>query len=267
MKWKQWIFGMALSLLLPATAFAGDINAAEQSVLAVACGTFEYKGVTYQATPGHMAQARAKMMQDDVDLTPAQAQEAIASIYANVQTGIAEGYIVPISGSGNAEDSASGESSEESNGEESFVTENGGLAEDIEPVVEEVVKTPEEIHWEEVELPALTEQRQEMNLITENRIQNLESVAESETEISGNGSELETQISEDASESDSLILESTEKPEAEPMVESSKLEPVIKDTGYTLSGIWIIPIIFLIGIGICTMCMIKYQLLAHNHES
>ena len=183
---------MLLTLLVPATAFAGSINAAEQSVLAVACGTFEYKGVVYQATPQRMAEARAKLMQDDVDLTPEQAQEAIANIYANVQTGIDEGYIVPISGSGNAEGSESGEASDGSNGGESSTvgndTSTGDGTDGAEPVVEEVVKTPEEIHWEEVELPAIMEQKQEQNLIADNRIDNLESVSESDTEIAEDAS-------------------------------------------------------------------------------
>lgn len=235
MKWKRWIFGIALTLLLPATAFAGDINAEEQTVLAVACSTFEYKGVVYQATPEHMAQARAKLMQDDVDLTPEQAQEAIANIYANVQTGIDEGYIVPISGSENTEGSSEQESSsnEKDNAggsETSADTGNKGTSvsaettesNNSESAPEKEIKTPEEMYWEETELPKLMEQRQNLDLIAENRID---------------------------------------------LKEASETEIIIKDTGHELSGIWSISIIFLIGTGICTMCIVKYQLLAHKNES
>ena len=103
MKWKQYILiATFLTLLMPTKVYAGNINGNEQSVIAVASGTFEYKGVTYKATSQHLAELRAKLMQDDVDLTTEQAREAIASIYANVKTGIDEGYIVPISGSSNS---------------------------------------------------------------------------------------------------------------------------------------------------------------------
>lgn len=84
-----------ISLLLSIKAYAGDINGNEQSVLGVVQGTFEYEGVSYKAAPGYIGQASAQLSEDGVDLTAEQAAEAISEIYANVKTGIAEGYIIP----------------------------------------------------------------------------------------------------------------------------------------------------------------------------
>lgn len=252
MKWKRWVLSVLLTMMIPTIAYAGEINAEEQSVLAVACGTFEYKGVIYQATSEYMAEARAKLMQDDVDLTAEQAQEAITSIYANVQTGIEEGYIVPVSVSGNGEvtenegtsqskdasenkDTLENEGTGSESGEKAEIAEQTGSGdskntttndtysnnETMRAEEAEEEKTPEEIRWEAIELPKMT--RQLTDIIAENHIE-LEESSESETII-------------------------------------------IKDIGYTISGIWIVPIIFLTGIGICAMCIMKYHLLAHNNES
>ncbi len=245
MKWKRWILtGTLFAMFIPVKAYAGNINGNEQSVLAVAGGTFEYKGVTYRATPEHLAEAKAKLLQDDVDLTKEQAQEAIASIYANVQTGIEEGYIVPISGSGNINEEEDSSRNQETGtvkeddrtsqnsaaGGKTETNQNTGVSQNIENadsnvqmVQAEEVKTPEQLEWEKVELPKL--KKQKTDIIADNFVE--------------------------AAETTEWLSDSN----------------IIKDTGYNLSGSWIVPTIFLTGIGVCAMCIKKYHLLAHNHES
>ncbi len=299
MKWKRWILTATLLLFIPTKAYAGNINGNEQSVLAVAGGTFEYKGVTYKATSQHLAEARAKMMQDDVDLTPEQAQEAIASIYANVKTGIDEGYIVPISGSSNTDDknesdkstqendknksesqenstsegksetnknpetsvnqqtqnnetnqttesnamtgtNVSNQTTEENQGNNKQTISNNQTNENtnnntqtVQPEEIKEVKTPEQLEWEKTQLPKL--KKQKSNVIADNcvKIAKVEQTEETTKEV--NTSDLE--------------------------------QTIIKDTSHSLFYIWIVPTIFFIGIGICAMCIIKYHLLAHKHES
>ncbi len=93
--------GIALGCLCtPIAAKAGGINGNEASVIAAARGTFEYEGETYVAKDSYVAQLQAKLSQDDVDLTAEQASEAIAEIYSNVATGVKEGYLQKVSGSG-----------------------------------------------------------------------------------------------------------------------------------------------------------------------
>ena len=76
--------------------FAGGINSNEARVLGVARGTFEYDGETYVAKQEYVNQLIAKMSEDDFNLTAEQADEAINGIYANVETGVQDGYIVKV---------------------------------------------------------------------------------------------------------------------------------------------------------------------------
>ena len=83
-----------LCILIPANIIsAGSINANEAGVLSVAQGTFEYKGKMYVAKRTYISQLSGKLSKDDVDLTAAQAQEAIGKIMSNVGNGVANGYL------------------------------------------------------------------------------------------------------------------------------------------------------------------------------
>lgn len=301
MKWKQWILTATLLLLIPTKAYAGNINGNEQSVLAVAGGTFEYKGVTYKATSQHLAEARAKMMQDDVDLTPEQAQEAIASIYANVKTGIDEGYIVPISGSGNTDkdtnesnkstqedDKSTSESQENSTSEEgkSETSKNPETSVNQQPQNNETNQTTESnamtgtnvSNQIKEENQASNKQNTSNNQTTENTNNNTQTVQPEEIKEEKTPEQLEwekTQLPKLKKQKSNVIadnyvkiakVEQTEETTKE--VNTSDLEQtIIKDTSHSLFYIWIVPTIFFIGIGICAMCIIKYHLLAHKHES
>lgn len=76
--------------------YAGSINQNESAVVSVAKGQFESNGVRYQADQAYLNELVSYLSQDDVDLSAEQKDEAIASIYANVEKGIEEGYLVPI---------------------------------------------------------------------------------------------------------------------------------------------------------------------------
>lgn len=78
------------------TAYAGDINGNEQSIVSVIYGQFEQDGIVYKVHQEYINSALSYLQQDDVDLTAEQAQAVISEIYANVQTGVDSGYLEPI---------------------------------------------------------------------------------------------------------------------------------------------------------------------------
>lgn len=103
---KQWaglglIFGLLLIFVMP--VYAGDINAAEQSIVSYYNGTVSYDGKTYQFTEAAKQQAYNKLMADDVDLTAAQAASAIRQANANLKQGIEQGYLVEVGGQSSGE--------------------------------------------------------------------------------------------------------------------------------------------------------------------
>lgn len=77
---------------------AGTINGNEKEVISAASGVFEYDGVFYKAKAGYVAALKAKLSEDNIDLTAEQSQKAIAAIYANVGTGVVRGYLIPVNG-------------------------------------------------------------------------------------------------------------------------------------------------------------------------
>lgn len=104
----------------PVSALAGDINGNEQGVLDYVSGAvFEYEGVSYVAKVGYINQLRAKFMEDGIDLTQKEANNAIMQINANVKTGVTDGYLQPMSDSGGTEPATtpSGEASPGENGQ------------------------------------------------------------------------------------------------------------------------------------------------------
>ncbi|MDO4296129.1 MAG: hypothetical protein Q4D90_08255 [bacterium] len=91
--------GLLLASIGPVgVAFAGDLNANEQELMAIARGTFTYNGVTYRAKDSYINETYYYLMRDDIDITDEQKASAIAKVYASVQQGVEEGYLYPVSG-------------------------------------------------------------------------------------------------------------------------------------------------------------------------
>ncbi len=88
------LLGLICSLAVP--VHAGDINAAEQTIIDYYNGTVDYKGKTYRFTEEGKQKAYNKLISDDVDLTAAEAASAIRQANANLQQGIDEGYLVEV---------------------------------------------------------------------------------------------------------------------------------------------------------------------------
>lgn len=94
-------------LMVPQTVLAGNINGSESGLISQASGTFTYEGKSYVATAGALGQLRAYLSQDGIDLTPEQAAKASSMMYANIENGVIEGYLVP-AGGGNDDSSKDG---------------------------------------------------------------------------------------------------------------------------------------------------------------
>ena len=97
----------AALFLFPETAFAGDLNPNEETLLPYIYGTFEYEGKTYMARKNYQEAAVDYLKQDDVDLTAEQCAHYISRVLESVKQGIDEGYLYEING-GSGETSADG---------------------------------------------------------------------------------------------------------------------------------------------------------------
>jgi hypothetical protein len=96
---KKAILGIGLFILVLSggtVAYAGSLNANEQAVISVAKGRFEVDGKQYKADSTYVNQLINYLSSDGVDLTSDQKAEAIATMYANVEEGVKQGYLHPI---------------------------------------------------------------------------------------------------------------------------------------------------------------------------
>ena len=94
--WKKISAGviMCCTLFCSVTAYAGDINAAEQRIIAFYNRTFYYDGKLYVATDAAKSVAYARLIADGVDLTDSEATNAIRQASKNIAEGIANGILV-----------------------------------------------------------------------------------------------------------------------------------------------------------------------------
>lgn len=92
--------------------FAGEINGNEARVISAASGTFSYEGKTYRAGSAYINSLTSYLSADDVDLTAAQADEAISTMYASIGEGVAQGYLYEVGGEDSEEEASTQEKEE-----------------------------------------------------------------------------------------------------------------------------------------------------------
>ena len=92
------IIGLAAFALTAVTVQAGEINANEQSVISAVSQSFSYNGATYVVKSSYIAQGKAKLAEDEVDLSASQAQGYISQFHGSYQELVEEGYCDLISG-------------------------------------------------------------------------------------------------------------------------------------------------------------------------
>lgn len=73
------------------------INANEQRVLDVAAGTFEYNGELYTVRPTYLKTLKNEFNKESVEITSEQADEAVRTIFGNIERGVKEGYLKKLS--------------------------------------------------------------------------------------------------------------------------------------------------------------------------
>jgi len=123
--------------------YAGDLNQYESEVVDAAKGIFEVDGVTYQVEQSYINELIRYLKEDNVDITAEQRDEAITIMHTNIEKGVMEGYLIPVTKQDNLED-ADGVQPEEQPSI-SHITEGKDNKEDrTNPISEE--KTEEFIH-------------------------------------------------------------------------------------------------------------------------
>ena len=116
---------MSVALLLFLNAqvvYAGSLNENEAALVSAAQGTFEHNGIKYQADPVFVQQLISYLNQDDIDLNASQKDEAISMMFSNVGQGVAEGYLIPLSG----QDEQGEQNNNEQNNKEQSDSDNQG---------------------------------------------------------------------------------------------------------------------------------------------
>ncbi len=97
MKKVTLILGIwTLSFMVSNTAYAGTLNEYENNLLKAAKAEYEYNGVRYVAAPSYINKLMDYLSSDEVDLTKEQSEEAIQIAYGSIETGVLEGYLIPV---------------------------------------------------------------------------------------------------------------------------------------------------------------------------
>lgn len=82
-----------IPLLIPIRAYAGDINSAEQNILAAISEQQEYQGAYYKVTDGYYAKVSEYLSRDDIDMSSQESDNYIAQFHANISVGVSAGYM------------------------------------------------------------------------------------------------------------------------------------------------------------------------------
>lgn len=91
-KMIKLLIGLFAMGLAATTAQAGEINAAEQSIVNAVSQAFEYNGKTYIVKSAYIAEGRAKLAQDKVNLSSGEASDYISQFHGAKGELVSEGY-------------------------------------------------------------------------------------------------------------------------------------------------------------------------------
>lgn len=86
------VVGLAALLLSVPHAQAGEINASEQSLISAISQSFSYNGGTYVVKDSYIAEGKAKLAADGVNLSAAEAKGYISRFHGSYQELVEEGY-------------------------------------------------------------------------------------------------------------------------------------------------------------------------------
>ena len=86
------LLGMAAWLFVPVSVFAAGINSEEQRVISAVSQPFSYDGKIYVVSNGSIAEGKAKLAEEGVDLTKSDADSCIAQFRQSYAELVSEGY-------------------------------------------------------------------------------------------------------------------------------------------------------------------------------
>ncbi|MDF2803647.1 MAG: hypothetical protein K0S61_3550 [Anaerocolumna sp.] len=219
------ILGTVLIFILNVSiVHANSLNANEAAIISAAQGTFDSNGISYKVDPQFIGQLISYLSQEDVDLNADQKDEVIGMMFSNIESGVAEGYLIPVNEQeGNIENQDdAGESEEDVSGEEDTIS--GG-----DKNIEGEITTSEENSSKENET-----QEYDNAVLDEIRKQ-----PTTKTEVDQNKNRVIV-----TKEDNSNVL---------------VVNTVIKNTGYNLTPVLITISVFVLITIICLLITIKYN--------
>jgi hypothetical protein len=77
-------------------AYAGTLNEYEAVVVEAAKGQYEFEGIKYQVDSSYINQLIDYLSSDDVELTEEQKDTVLLSVNDYIETGVQEGYLIPV---------------------------------------------------------------------------------------------------------------------------------------------------------------------------
>ncbi len=107
---KKIIFILAtlvISLAPTRLAYAGSLNANEQQIISAARGRFEYQGNQYKLDEAYINQLIAYLSEEGRDLSNEDKDTVLQSMNNYIETGVKEGYLVPVNGQTDQKDTPS----------------------------------------------------------------------------------------------------------------------------------------------------------------
>lgn len=109
-----WMTVMLLVLLSPDladTAYAGEINSAEQKVVSAVSAAFSYQGKTYAIKSQYIAEGKSKLAEDGIDLSDGEADSYIAQFRNSYAELVESGYCEEVGGQSGEQTSGKKENS------------------------------------------------------------------------------------------------------------------------------------------------------------
>ena len=104
---------LMISIMLTSTVYAGTLNAYEQEIISAARRAYEYEGVDYVVKQEYINELISYLSSDDIDLNAEQKDKVMQEAFANVQRGVKEGYMIPLSPEDTKEEADSSENDQE----------------------------------------------------------------------------------------------------------------------------------------------------------
>jgi hypothetical protein len=106
---------LVISLAPAQLAYAGSLNENEQQIVNAARGKFEYQGNQYRLDEAYINQLIAYLAEEGRDLTKEDRDTVLQSMNNYIETGVKEGYLVPINVQKVQKDTSSPNTSKDSN--------------------------------------------------------------------------------------------------------------------------------------------------------